>query len=265
MKTSRILSGRSLGFLLAWSLVLVAQATGRAWADDVPRYKLSVGDELTYRTAEGPSDEKQDAQCAESEWVLTVVEQNSDGGWRVLFRERTSYGSSYERTSAGYFDLKPDGRIAENRTINVHANPTPLFPVLPPDADAIKNGWSSATPIDETRCSYTAPAGPPGPDAETWTFEEDIDNVFSPIYEVTRHGTNEFDLQRGIIRKLTTTSKQGWPKSQEERRPYRCDGTRRATHDRKSRANGSEQGNDALLRRAAPPTATRWKRPTLRT
>jgi len=99
----------------------------------------------------------------------------------------------------------------------VHANPTSLFPVLPPDADAIKNGWSSAMPIDETKCSYTAPDGPPSPDAETWTFEEDIDNVFTPIYEITRHCTNEFDVKRGIVRKLTSTSKQGWPKSQEER------------------------------------------------
>ncbi len=117
------------------------------------------------------------------------------------------------RNSAGYFDLRPDGQITLNPTVTLNANPTSVFPAMPADAAAIQSGWSSTLALDETRRDYKAPQGPPAADATTWSFEEDTQTVFSPIYELVWHHQNEFDVQQGLVRKITSTYTQGWPKS----------------------------------------------------
>ncbi|MGD9720847.1 MAG: TlpA family protein disulfide reductase [Pirellulales bacterium] len=221
MKRRPPISMRSALRSVAIFTLTIGTALGAACAlaGELPRYKLKVGQELTYTTAQ-PAENKEEKDArprATNEWVFTVAEQKDNGSWRILFRRKMSYGGSRENTQEGYFELVPDGRIALNPTLTVNANPTVFFPALPADEEALKKGWSSEIALDQTRCDFQAPAGPPAPDATTFAFGDDVQTVFSPIYLLTTHNDYDFDLQAGLVRKVTSTYKQGWPERAAER------------------------------------------------
>jgi thiol-disulfide isomerase/thioredoxin len=200
---------------MAFALAGWGAAVQGALAADVPRYQFKVGQELIYRNVDVPRESNDDAERSpgpKSESILNVARGNPDGGWRILFRQKTTYGGSQSFSREGYLDVAPDGRIAENPTLSVMANPTPLFPTLPPNAEAMAATWSSTVWLDETKRQFKAPAGPPAADATTWTFQEDSQSVFSPIYEMTSRFDYEFDLKQGLIRKIAGTYTQDWPK-----------------------------------------------------
>jgi peroxiredoxin len=66
---------------------LLAVRGGHALAaEDVPRYWLKVGQELSYRTTSEFSAGDGSALAGESTWQVWVVKQNADGGWRLVLR-----------------------------------------------------------------------------------------------------------------------------------------------------------------------------------
>lgn len=184
---------------------LAVIARGAAGAEQLPRYKLVVGQELLYRTTEGKYP---------VEWTINVIGRNPDGSWRLAFRQKQNFGGT-DRTADGYFDLAADGRLIESRTLGPMANPTAVFPPLPPDEVSLSASWSATLALDDTRRVLKA-AGDESAAKNEWLFVEQPQTVFDPIYLVETRREYVFDRDQGLVRKFTTTSKQGWPKGLSE-------------------------------------------------
>ncbi len=170
-----------------------------AAADALPRYKLKVGQQLTYQTVaeEAPSNNNP------TTWTLIVVAQNPDKSWRVYFTQAARSG-----TRDGYFDLAADGRLTENRTLTPFANPTPLVPPLAPDEASLVSSWSTEMGLDDTKRKFHSDAEPQD---GRWEFSEDPQTVFSPVYLIQTHRQYVFDVAKGLVTDVTTSSTQGWP------------------------------------------------------
>lgn len=188
---------RRVSRLAAALCVLPAFALGAVRADELPRYKLKVGQELLYKTVESKYD---------VEWTVNVLAANPDKSWRLAFRQKTSYGGATE----GYFDLAADGRLIESRTLGPMADPTILFPPLPADEASLNSSWSTTLAFDDTKRALKA-ADQAAAGENQWLFVEKPETVFSAIYLYSVDRQYVFDLERGLVTKITTSSKQGWP------------------------------------------------------
>ena len=118
--------------------------------------------------------------------------------------------SKNEYMADGYFDLAADGRFVENESIQPMANPTALFPPLPPPGHDLKTSWEAALSLDETHRKLRTDESLPDDHGE-WHFVEEPTMALDAIYEGSRTYHYDFDCQRGLIRKLTANVKQGWP------------------------------------------------------
>jgi peroxiredoxin len=223
MRTRRPVSGWIRGVSVACLLVLLGWTFGHpAAADELPRYKLKVGQEIVYRTTDPPKESddgkggKNSSQYV-AEWTVNVVRRNEDSTWRCLFsqkgtsiRTRSGETSKNEHTTDGHFDLAADGRFVENESIQPMANPTALFPPLPPDGHDPKTPWEAALSLDETHRKLRAGESSAAP-AGDWHFIEEPTKALDPIYEGSSTHLYEFDRHVGLVRKITGTFKQGWP------------------------------------------------------
>lgn len=223
MRSPRPAFGAFLGVQSVYLLTLLGCAIGgSAVGDELPRYKLKVGQELVYRTVDPPK-ESDDGKGGKNtsqyivEWTVNVVRQNEDSTWRCLFaqkgttvRNRGEKTSTYEFMADGYFDLSADGRFLENQSIQPVANPTALFPPLPPDGHDPKIPWEAALTLDETQRKLQVDESAPA-QQEEWQFIEVPKMALDPIYDLSTTRLYVFDCQQGLVRKATTTYQQGWP------------------------------------------------------
>lgn len=185
---------------------LLLAASSALHADELPRYKLKVGQELVYKTVDSKYDFR---------WTINVLGQNPDKSWRLAFRQTQSYGRGNDYTSEGYFDLAADGRLIESATLGPMANPTGLFPPLPPDEASLNSSWQATLALDDTKRVLNA-ADQADAGKNQWLFSEKPETVFSAIYLYTVEHDYVFDLERGLVTKITTTSKQGWPEGRSD-------------------------------------------------
>ncbi len=224
MRRRSPVSGWFRGVQAVYLLALLAFAIGSpAVADELPRYKLKVGQEVVYRTTD-PLKESDDGKGGKNisqyvnEWTVNVVRQNEDSTWRCLFyQKKTNIRTHGDKTlykdellTDGYFDLAADGRFVENETIQPMANPTPLFPPLPPDGHDPKTPWEATLSLDETHRKLRADENSPAQQGE-WQFVEEPKMALDPIYQLSTTRLYIFDRQRGLVRKATTTYQEGWP------------------------------------------------------
>ena len=201
--------------------------------EDLPRYKLKVGQELIYRSNDPPKEydvaggEKTTVSVID-EWTLYVVRENNDGSFRLMFRAQLDQTSSFmvkgerkERrrtTSAdGYFDLWPDGRMTENKTSRPGADPTVLFPKLPPDLSSMRESWEATVSVDDAHSSLRPAANDSPVEGVAWHFVEDRALPFDAIYLMSRHHDYLFDCDLGLTQKVTTVLKTAWPPSREDK------------------------------------------------
>lgn len=220
--------GRSFFAALGIAFALNSLATGRAAAgDELPRYKLKVGQELVYRTTDPPKESDDGAGGKISrqslfEWIVDVVDGNPESGWWLVFRQkltviyiRAGKEQKQELEMDGHFRLSADGRFAENSTIGAMSNPTSLFPSVPADTSALRDGWNASLALDEThRKFYISPDAAAGEDE--FRFVEEPRAALDVIYEQTNTRRYVFDRQSGLVRKVQTTYKQGWPADRPE-------------------------------------------------
>jgi thiol-disulfide isomerase/thioredoxin len=190
-------------------------------ADATPRYRLEVGQQLTYRTTR---DFKYDNNGStgsmgnNDEWTAWVVRKNDDGGWRLIVR--THSVSTRDGKTQGdpdemlaYVDLAPDGAIAPNDSFGYRFDPTPLFPKLPKDAAQAERGWED---VRTGRKSFTADGTShfkvitAGKGDEPWAFEEVRDSPLNKIYGFTFRNRFTFDPRRGAIGRIESEDGQGW-------------------------------------------------------
>jgi peroxiredoxin len=154
------------------------------------------------------------------EWVVDVVSRDADGSWWLVFRQKitvtyTRQGkeSKQEYQSDGHFRITAEGKFVENATIRPLSDPTALFPTLPPDAAGLKNGWQDSLTLDETLRQFqvAADAAPDG--SNEWRFVDHPRSALDPVYDLTTNRDYVFDRPAGLVRKIVTTYRQGWPAS----------------------------------------------------
>ena len=207
-------------------LLILAGTTiaGSTQARELPRYKFKVGQELTY-SLEFPRNEykREDGSVNWSQmtrtWTVWVVDHDAEAGWRMLFREQLEQKSNYGGKESvnrivlhGHFRLSPAGVLTENATIRTFADPTMLFPPLPPDEASLASTWTARTSVDDTL--RTLATGKtilrlrprPGTSSKAPT-------ALDEIYQSGSRRDYSCSAARGNRAACSSTYTQGWPKS----------------------------------------------------
>ncbi len=186
-------------------------------SNDLPRYRLKVGQELKYHST---SDFRYEngSLGGETDWTAWVVGANADGGWRVVIREssRRSQTLNGRKSNVGpadvnmaYFDLEPDGRIVANDSFGYHLDPSSLFPRLPSDAAEARNGWNEPDTRQNKRTDFkrsTAAASA----AQEWLFDGEHHSSWDRIYKMTARGHFVFDVRQGVLKRVDSENTQGY-------------------------------------------------------
>jgi len=198
-------------------LGLFAPAGAGEAADDLPRYRLKVGQELKYY---GTSDFKYENGSLgyKNDWKVWVVRANDDGGWRLVLRSSNRMtqtvnggvqGDGHADVTLAYCDLSPDGRIAPNDSLGFRLDPSSIFPRLPKDKDESKDGWQEANPRQDSRTEYKR-SGAKATDANEWVFVGVCKSPSDRIYLSTSRARYVFDARRGLVTRVETEDSQGY-------------------------------------------------------
>jgi peroxiredoxin len=191
-------------------------------AEDLPRYRLEVGQQLSYKqtsefkyeNSRGPG-----VYTITTDWDVWVVRANKDSSWRIVlhstrkaFRKVTGtkpYTYSNATSTLGYCDLFPDGRIVNNDSLGYTIHPETLFPRLPADTAALTKGWKGHNPRSDDELAYR-PADKAKPRAGEWAFELRRENPTDGIYLITFRATFFFDRTSGQIVRAETSDTQDY-------------------------------------------------------
>jgi peroxiredoxin len=203
-------------------VLLVAVAVpGRAADEDsnsVPRYRLKVGQELTYRqTSEFKYGKGAAAGSlgSRADWDVWVVRRNADGSWRLVLhsshsdwqgKEPRGVKPSQHLTSC---DLFPDGRLVTHDAAPHAPEPAALFPHLPKDAAQAGKGWEDHRARDDVHCAFKV-VGPDRDDANLLVFDEVRDSPLDQIYLSASRTRFWFDRRRGLVHHATGNNSQGY-------------------------------------------------------
>ncbi len=195
----------------------LAAAGAAAGTDELPRYRLKVGQELKYHS---DSDFKYDngSLAFKADWTVWVVRANDDGSWRLIGRSssRTAQAFSGQKGNEGppevtmaHFDLFPDGRIVPNKSFGYRFDPSPLFPRLPSDAAQAKGGWQGINVRDDKRTDFK-PSNAGGSTGDEWIFEGVDHGAWDKIYLMTARSRYVFDGKKGIIKRVESENTQDY-------------------------------------------------------
>ena len=190
-------------------------ARRREAGDELPRYRLEPGMELSYK---GSSTFRHQSGMHIDEQELTawVIRRNGDGSVRVVLRQ----GNRFTATSAsavdtlkslfkkqskppmdynfGYFDLFPDGRLGPDAELGYRISPASLFPRLPDDEAKAKAGWGQRDERMGQEYRYSSLRDEPG----GWSFRGERVGPENKIYGMTMDSTYHLDTKRGAIRRI---------------------------------------------------------------
>ena len=222
-----------------WSRLVLAStllgSVGVARGDDVPRYRLKVGQELIYR---GSSHFQYQNGAFENEDLTRawVTRQNADGSWRVVLVVRSKMTQKRTPTDLksavaavagkvkdavhpqvddddmtdahlGALDLFPDGRARLDESITSSyrpPDPETIFPPLPADAEQARQGWpSTRTGMLEGRNDYRMAD-------QTGIIAADQHSPFDKIYLMASTARFTFDPARGVVARVDTSNSQGY-------------------------------------------------------
>jgi RNA polymerase sigma factor (sigma-70 family) len=186
-------------------------------AEEVPaaRYRLSPGEEITYRseTRDGDSSYKVD-------WKVWALDRDADGSWRLVIRcdlstTRKLFGGKQE-TSPGdtilwRCRLFEDGRLVGASARGTVRDPFRFFPRLPDGPDDLANGWESpGSEAEQVRIRYRLTSKPElgsSTLAITATHASPKDKVYGSD-QVTRA---TFDASRGLVTRSESEDTSGYP------------------------------------------------------
>jgi peroxiredoxin len=186
-------------------------------SDELPRYRLKVGQELKYQ---GRSDFKYEngSLANQTDWTFWVVRVNADGSWRLIGRSSDKMSQTFSGQKANeqpanvtiaYFDLFPDGRVVANKSFGYRFDPSAVFPRLPNDAAQAKSGWESTNDRDGKRTEFK-PSSAPGSQNGEWAFDAVDHGIWDKIYLMTAHSRNVFDTRKGIIKRIESENTQDY-------------------------------------------------------
>lgn len=220
--------------------------TANVLADQpLPRYRLAVGQELSYR---GKSEFKyeQGRLITRESWKIWVVRENPDQSWRLVLK----YGSAFSqvrdkelksRNKAGkaseksavesgkrkpdksaetpqaeeleepeevtfaWCDLYPDGRIVDNDSFGFRMQPAKVLPKLPADSNESAKGWTSQDLRMDDKSVYRLL---PAPAEHRSAIEAVHESPMNSIYGVESRAVVTFDNERGLPERITTENRQ---------------------------------------------------------
>jgi hypothetical protein len=192
-----------------------------AMGDELPRYRLEPGMELSYK---GTSTfrHQNGAHVDESEITAWVVRKNVDGSARVVLRQGSRFtvtshdesgkGSARKQPerpmefNVGYFDVFPDGRIGPDAELGYRISPPSVFPRLPDDESQAKAGWSQRDERMGQEYRYSALRAEPG----GWAFHAERVGAENKIYGMTTDSTFHVDAARGAISRVDQQNTQDY-------------------------------------------------------
>jgi hypothetical protein len=205
---------RSLLTLAAALLTSVCPLPAPAQGTPVPRYKLEVGQELTY-DFEFPYKNPDGSILKErTTWTVWVADNAGQGGWRVVARKSTSYanekpspGPTSEpdtQTFVGACTLSPDGHTAAESREMGRVEIASIFPVLPPDPGRGASGWDD---VDARNAVTTHSRLTGAPDAAEVVFESTTEGPIERIYlGAGRTSVFQIDRDKGRVVQAQVTS-----------------------------------------------------------
>jgi peroxiredoxin len=203
--------------VMSAALGLLASARGAVGTDELPRYRLKVGQEFKYQ---GSSDFKYDNGSLghQTEWTFWVVRANDDGSWRLIGRSSNKMSQTFsgQKTNdqpadvtIAYFDLFPDGRIVANKSFGYRFDPSAVFPRLPDDAAQANSGWQSTNARDGKRTEFKRASAGDG-QGDEWAFDAVDHGIWDKIYLMTAHSRNIFDARKGVVKRVESENTQDY-------------------------------------------------------
>ena len=204
----------TVGIMTVGIMTVAIAAAGAARAgDELPRYRLEPGMELTYKGSSAFRHQS-GMHLDDEETTAWIVRRNGDGSVRVVLRQ----GSRFTATSVaetlkslfkkqakppmdynfGYFDLFPDGRLGPDAELGYRINPASLFPRLPDDQANAKAGWGQRDERMGQEYRYSALRDEPG----GWAFRAERIGPENKVYGMTMDSTFHLDTKRGAIRRI---------------------------------------------------------------
>jgi len=178
----------------------------------LPRYRLSVGQELTYETIsefKGQYKGEPDGMSEGSTAVFDVVAGDPPSGWRIVGRSKSWLVRDGNRRDRDWelvaFDLKPDGAATMSRGVGWWEGVPEVFPALPADEAQIKGQWQRELPL-EARIVYA-----PATDASgSFAFTGDVIDPLDRIHLHKRQLEFQFDPARGLLQSYTSKESRDW-------------------------------------------------------
>ncbi|HKI18301.1 MAG TPA: TlpA disulfide reductase family protein [Isosphaeraceae bacterium] len=193
--------------------VAIAAASAARAGDELPRYQLEPGMELSYKES-STFRHQNGMHIDDQESTAWIVRRNGDGSVRVVLRQ----GSRFTATSVvdtlkslfkkqakppmdyhfGYFDVFPDGRLGPDAELSYRITPASLFPRLPDDEAKAKAGWGQRHERMGQEYRYSSLRAEPS----GWLFRAERIGPENKVYGMTMDSTVHFDAKRGAIRRI---------------------------------------------------------------
>lgn len=201
----------AIGFVL--QLVLWARLASAAdEKPELPRYQFQVGQQLNY---EGGSKFQYEGGSLDdtARWQITPVARNDDGSWRVIFRLATANSQTFNGTQhdrdeevfVGWGDVDPSGNVEEaSESFGTRMTPSAVLPKLPASAADLAGGWQAAANFDGIERFTAKPSADPG----RFIFDLTDEGTLKDIYGIEKNATVTFDIQRGLVEKIESTTRQ---------------------------------------------------------
>jgi len=182
-------------------------------ADSLPRYKLQVGQDISYS---GHDEFRYEGGkfFTDSTWRFWVVKENDDGSWRIVMRYGNKFrqsrdaggGSDHETVLFAWCDLTPGGQIKDNETLGYHVNPAPLLVRLPEGEKELREGWNREEAKISRKFRYRLL--PDKSSRERVAIESIQVSPENVIYGFEFNDIVTFDVGRGLPEKLESVTKQ---------------------------------------------------------
>lgn len=202
--------------VVAVAIAAVAAIGSARAGDELPRYRLEPGMELSYKGSSTFRHEN-GTHADELETTAWVIRRNADGSVRVVVRQGSRFtatplakglkglGDLFRKTEqppmeyhVGSFDLFPDGRLGPDAELGFHITPASVFPLLPADAAQAKAGWSQQDDRMGQDYRYSELRAEDGGRA----FRAERVGAENKVYGMTFDSTYHLDAARGAIRRI---------------------------------------------------------------
>ena len=116
-----------------------------------------------------------------------------------------------EFVTFAYCDLFPDGRIAENPTIDDRLEPRLLFPKLPKNSQELERGWSDTRRKTQVAYRYQVARRPTADEeSKQWEIRATRHSPLDEVLVSSTKATYVFDAERGVIESVESQLRQGY-------------------------------------------------------